>query len=329
MSNESQWAYWMSALAGKPNRDLIQRGNPQSGYYRDRAKRAVAIWRDNQGALKWAVTSGYNPKHPDELDELFGFVCNSPITHAEWLHVKETGNFSDHVADPEEPAAGIGDNSGNRPLSEIIQEQIEEKQREFKAWMEQIGGKLVSEAHATKAANFKDVFLGLEKKADEARKAEKAPLDEQVKEVQARWLPVIDAATTAKKYITRLWEAWGLAELERKREEERLRREEIARQQREAERMAAERGDEAPPPPLELSAPPEKARVSAGTRGKVSMRTRKVIVVNDAKALLSFFAGFDNPPPELMDVASKLAKKMLEGGSSVPGAELRTEDYAV
>ncbi len=322
--SDNQWAYWQSALAGNPNRDLIQKGNPQSGYYRDK-NRAVGIWRNADGSIKWTVTSGYRPATVDELDEnLFGFIVNRPITYEEFRRVLEGGKFSDHVDMPD-LTPGIGHNAA--PLHEVIAEQIEAKRAEARAWLESIGGEIATKEHAEKIGNYANVFSQMEKKAEEQRKAEKQPLDEQVKAVQERWGPVTKAADEAKRYAKKLYEAFGQKELARQREEEARRRAELQRQQEEAARLAQDRGEAPPPPPVELALPPAKPKASVGG-GKIAMRTRKVVVVTDPRALLEHFARLDPPPVELVELASKIGKKAAEAGLSVPGLELKEETYA-
>jgi len=93
MNGDAQWAWWQNAVAG--NRGELTRGNPKSGFYRDRRHRAIAIWREADGTLQCTVTViGKRPfqvVHDDEIDALFGECCQFPVPHAIYEDVAAHG----------------------------------------------------------------------------------------------------------------------------------------------------------------------------------------------------------------------------------------------
>lgn len=313
-----QWTYWRAALAGEIKEDLIQRGNPQSGYYRDRSTRAVAIWRDPDG-LRCSVTSGYAPRHDDEIDELFGFVCRSPITRDLFMAIQKGGAWPEDV---EEPARGIGDNSASLAPHEDIMAQINALADAARDWLKGIGGKLVTQEHADKIANYATKFGDLEKKADAARVEEKRPHDEAARDVQTKWKPVVDLAADKKKGAKKLFEGWALAERKR-REEEAARIAEEQRKEHEAlSRLTAAHGEPAPdaPPP-----PPPIENVKAGTRGRIALRTRTKWIVSDRAAFVAYLMAMETPPPDFVATLDMLAHRIGSAGGNPPGV-MKTEE---
>jgi hypothetical protein len=85
-----QWDWWRRQLAGEYPE--TSPGDPKSGFYRDtfrksngtkkreKAHRYVAIWRDESGDVNCRVSEGYEPKHIDEIDELFSSVARDAIS---------------------------------------------------------------------------------------------------------------------------------------------------------------------------------------------------------------------------------------------------------
>jgi len=332
MSNENQWLYWQNALKGVFMEDMIQRGQPQSGYYRDRSKRAVAIWRNPEsGALLCLVTSGYEPRHADEIDELFGFVCRSPITRDLFLNIQNGGAWPEEVP---EPTRGIGDNNPPEDLTpdKALAAEIAALETQCRNWLQSLpDGKPSNKVEADLAANYAEKFLEFEKRAIELHKAEKEPHLKASRECDAKWFaPVRDMAKSLKERIKAISLAWAKAEDARKAEEARKANEEQQRIADEANRKAreeAERSGEAPPPvvkPVEVVA--EKTRV--GTVRAISNNARPVYIIADVPAFAAYLANLNPPPPDLMDVLRKIANKLGAAGTIPPGVEKQTSQAA-
>ncbi len=334
-----QWRYWSAALQGDFIEELIAKGQPQSGFYRDRSKRAVAIWRDESGALQCLVTSGYQPRHDDEIDEIFGWVCRQPITRELFVTIQQGGAWPEDVALPER---GVGDNSAALDPHEAIKADINNLVDSARAWLEEIGGKVSTPEQADKIANYAEAFTKLEKQADAARIAEKKPHDEAAKEIQAKWKPVVELADEKKRWCKKAFEVYALEE--KRRREEAARKaaaEEAARieaQRRAAEEMraqaekqAAETGVPVDFTPPKIDEPPEPdpvKNVVAGTRARVALKTRTDYVITDLPALLAYLATLDPPPRDLIDVAQKLANRLGSTGTIPPGVESKITEYA-
>lgn len=314
MSNE--WIYWATALKGEFIEDMIQRGQPQSGFYRDRSKRAVAIWRDDTG-IRCQVTSGYEPRQADEIDELFGFICRTPISRDLYMEIKNGGKWPEDI---DVPDRGIGDNYKNLDPHEAIKAEINDLVDAARKWLASIDNKISNQEQADKVANYADAFGELEKRAESARKAEKEPHDKAAKAVQAKWLPVVELADEKKRWLKKTFEAYALAE-KRRREEEARKAAELARIEAEKASIA---GDPLPPDPE----PEPVKNVSAGTRGRVSLKTRTDWVVSDLPAFAAYLAAMETPAPEFVEVCRKLANKIGAVGGAAPGIEKKITEYA-
>lgn len=319
-----QWRFWASALNGEFIEDLIQRGNPQSGFYRDRSSRAVAIWRDEGGELLCSVTSGYCPRITDEIDELFGWVCRAPITRELFMHINDGGSWPEDVSIPER---GAGDNSQSLPPHELLAAQINDMIDEARKWLASIGGKVKTQEHADKAANFAGAFGKLEKRADKARKDERKPHDKAAKAVQARWLPIVELAAEKKTWLKKEFEKYALAEKRRRKDEARKADEEQRKAADEAACAAAENGETPPTPPV-IKEPAPVKNVVAGTRCRVALQTRVNYVVTDLPAFAAHLAALENPPPEFLEACRKIANRLGAAGANPPGVEKRVTEFA-
>ena len=88
-----QYDWWRRQLAGEYPE--VSPGDPKSGFYREsfyksngtkkreKAWRYIAIWRD-ESVVNCRVSEGYEPKHLDEIDELFSWCCRNAITEDEY-----------------------------------------------------------------------------------------------------------------------------------------------------------------------------------------------------------------------------------------------------
>lgn len=145
-----------------------------------------------------------------------------------------------NLAVAENPRVVIGSNMPPLSPFEAAEKAVNDIYDETVLWLD--GKTIDSQALADGVANLLAEIRKAEKKADDARVAEKTPLDEAIKEIQLRYAPLI-ADTKAVKGKTVLASAackdalqpWLDAEDHRIREEARIAREEADRQRREAE----------------------------------------------------------------------------------------------
>jgi hypothetical protein len=321
-----QWTFWAAMLCGEKRDDLIQKGNPQSGFYRDGNRRAVAIWRDENNKLQWSVTAGYNPRHEDEIDELFGFVLGTPISREVYMAHAEGKGWPEDV-----PAAGrVVEKTDNNPPEELTPDktlaaEIVALENQCRTWLQSLpNGKPSNRTEADLAANYAEKFLAFENRAIAEHKAEKAPHLEAGRLCDAKWFaPVRDKAAELKKKIKDISLAWARAEDARKAEEARIANEAARRAAEEANRKAREDAyllGAAPPPevkPVEVVV--KKTKV--GTGRAISARSQTTYIIDDWKAVAVFFAGVPDPAQDLKDVLQKLTNAAMKSGLVVPSVK--------
>ena len=318
---KDQWAFYHAQLHGETPETTP--GTPHAGFFRDGNKRAVAIWRGDDGVWNCTATSGYVPRHLDEIDELFGFVCRHPITRSVYMNVFEGKGWPEDV-----PAAGrVVEKTDNNPPEELTPDkalaaEIAALETQCRAWLKGLpDGKPSNKTEADLAANYAEKFLAFENKAIAEHKAEKAPYLEAGRQCDAKWFaPVRDKASELKAKIKAIATAWARAEDTRKAEEARIANEAARKAAEEANRKAAEEADllgAAPPPvvkPVEVVV--EKTKV--GTGRAISARSQTTYVVDDWKAVAVFFAGVPDPAQDLKDVLQKLTNAAMKAGLIVP-----------
>jgi hypothetical protein len=335
----SQWDRWQSAL-DNGTRIESEKGDPASGCYKrnsgDGRVEAIMIWRNETGALECMrnVYGDGSRMHDDEIDELFSSCSMYPISHADFAATAEEGipfppeygtrltldeikrgvvwtpelgrkklGASD-MLDKNERAV-VGDNSQHAAPHELLQGRINDLADKRRAWLREIGGTVVTQDHADKAADFAEAFGKLEKEAVETHKIEKEPYLKNGREVDARWKPIAALADTAKRDSKAM-----LTPYLRKKDDE----------AREAQRRATQEArsrEEAAPSPVEAVKP----RAGHSGRG-VSLRTVCRTVVTDLQALAAYLASMQAPPPDFTEACRKAADKMLRAKVPVPGAEL-------
>lgn len=297
---DPQFAWWRAALTG--NRGDFDTRNPPSGYYRQH-DRSLAIWRDDDGTLRWTVSHGFPPRHIDQLCDAFASFGMRPVSYEDWLAHSETGLWPESP-EPEIAAArvGIGHNSGSP--AEVIADELAAIETAFREWLASIGGVIATEAHDAKAEEFKRRFGDLKKRADDAHEAEKRPHLEAGREVDRLWKAPRERAEAGKREV-------GAALTPYRRERERIR----AEAERKARAALAEAGQ---PAPIEQHRPKPRS----------GLRSVKTLVLTDAKAAGAFIASLHEPPADFLDVVRVVARRMIEAGVAVPGAEIRTEKVA-
>lgn len=334
-----QFEAWRVALAsGKPV--AYERGAPTAGYYKLRARNkdrslrwdAVAIWEDDGNW--YCLRSGpfQAPKHADEIEEIFVSCNSSPISYELFESVSAGGAWPDEVA-PAEVAADL-------PPHEAAAAELKAQHDAAKAWLHELGRKPQTQVEADKAGNFGSEFAKLETKVEKLRVAEKAPLLEAEKEIDAKWVPTRDAAKAAKTWAKGLSNDFAIAEKARRQreadEENAKRRLEYeTAQANENERAANEerlraKGVQLPEsarapvePPRAIVAEP----VRVGTVGRrQSLRTVPTYEVEDASALLRWLADRNERSLAFVEAALIEGKRHLLLGMIVPGILVGEKD---
>jgi len=313
------YAFWKSAMRG--DRPETTPGTPHCGFYRDSNKRAVAIWKED-GAFVCQVTSGYTPRHLDEIDELFGFVCRSPITRDVYLAKQRGEPWPEQVA----PIATSGHNNPPEelPPDALLLAEIEAHAKAVVEWLSELPGRLpTTQAEADKCENYAIEFGRLENKATQLHKEEKAPHLETCRQIDAKWFgPIRDKAALLKGRIRTIGLDWLKAENKR-REQAAYEANRLARIEHEKAQAAAAHEAvvfNAPPPAPE---PFKEVRAEAATVGtvRVTHKARKVTTyeIDDLPAACAFFATQDEVADELVKTITTLAKRAGAAGITVPG----------
>ena len=168
-----------------------------------------------------------------------------------------------------------------------------------------LSGKPITEqTEADRVSNLADQLSELWKKADEARKKERAPHDEALKAIQTKWSPLLLLAETYKNLKFKLLTPWQLA------------------QQKKAEEDAKAAVAAGEP----LAADERTRRPRAGTRGRaMSLKSFKTAEIVDYDQCLAFFKDNSDVRATIQD----LANKAVRAGVSVPGAKLIEEQRTV
>jgi hypothetical protein len=172
-------------------------------------------------------------------------------------------------------------------------------------------GSIEDQVSADRCANYADALSDLEKKAEAFRTAEKKPVLDQGRAIDARWKPIVTAADEAKRVCKKAIEPFLIAETER------LEREFM-------EQLKAENGDVSLLGLASLTA-------KAGTFGRtISLRRVRKVVVSDRTALINHY----HRDPRFLNDESvqkllvKLAEHDLQAGRSVPGVTVTEEKVA-
>lgn len=320
MTVHPDYAYWSNALLGTLG--PVSDGDPQCGFYRRRLFKdgpfvPVAIWKA-EGALV-ALVDGKTA----DASEIWTWVCDKPITEAEYHKVMGGGAWSD--ADPVVDAQ-VADRRNSDPANEdqVIKDQIEAAKTGADAY------KIIeSDDLLPKAQSLRSRLLELKGTAEKRHKAEKEPHLKAGRAVDAKWLPTAREAETAANVIRDAMSAWETKKLKARREEERQ-----AEIKRAAEAETARLADEASRPTAAVFAPaPEPAPVDTpaptaptpirGNYGRAaSVGVVSVVTgISDQAALYEFMKDH----PELKELLLTLAKRAVAKGHTVPGVTVEEQ----
>lgn len=292
--------WWRANLRGEIDR--LDLGHAPCGYFRLRRRdgtlEPVAVWQDEDG-VRWGKVGAAEPillaeNEREFCERVIAFCWRSPITEEVYFAVTEDG-----APWPDLPPERTADyaNLPSDPL-EALRIELEGERAEAEAWL--AGSPIADQASADRAANWALRFADMEKRAYDARRAEKVPHEKAAKDVDARWRPVQDAAAALKARLTEAQTPF-LAE---------KRRRDLA------ERAAAAEAGEAVRP---------SAGASAGTAGrKTSLRTVRTAVIDDFDAAL--MALKDNP--EIRDLVQRIANRVAATGAALAGTRIVTTEKA-
>jgi hypothetical protein len=331
------YAWWREALANpqKIGKELaVIEAEPQCGYYRaknqDGAFVPVAIWM-HEGAL--VAMRGSSQIDPIAV---WTWCCRQPVSYEAYTAARDNGRWADDAPHIEREITKE-DNLPTDP-AERMQLQLAGELEEATRFLKQA---ITSQEDADKAAVWSKRVSGLYKEADDAFKAEKAPILKAAKACDEKWRWRDDAKELATR-LKRHLDAW-LLKLQREEEErQRKAREEAERIRREAEAKAraaeaeaarssvdAERAkreaDEAAARAAQAEREAEARKTAAGRTGaKVSLRTFVSARVTDYDA--AHMALKDHP--DMRALVEQLANRAVKAGVSLAGVERVEEQRA-
>lgn len=298
------WLWWQHKLEGRNPPAYL--GTPMAGFYR-------AVRKSTFGGTKWAIPVAYWPGEDGEIHcregdrdvpgergrELWNNVCSDPVPEAWYREVAE-GNMYEW-RDGMAIAAPRGD---NRPPDETDFDYLSGKISDLAAAakLRLEGEPITEQTEADLISNLADQLTEFWKKADEARKAERQPHDEALKDIQIKWSPLLLLAETYKNLKFKLLTPWLIAQ-QKKAEEE--------------AKAAVAAGEPVPEQPR---------RPRAGTRSRaMSLKSFKSAEIVDYDLCLNFFKENSDVRATIQD----LANKAVRAGVSVPGVKLIEEQRTV
>lgn len=295
------YAFWRAQLAGKPI-DLDDK-LPRCGFYR-KSDQPIAIWMNGDEMVAKIGSGKIKPADAGFAEQTFAWCCRQAISHEVYTAVLAGEPWPDA---PPDVKAEIGDNLPADPFERLMIE-LEAHEERIALFLKT---PITDEEQATKAGLWSGKVAGLGKELDAMREVEKRPHDEAGKAVQAKFKPKVEKAALLARQLKDHMSAFVLAKKRRAEAEE--------RERQEAVRKAAASLEMPAPAEREIARQPGKV-----VTGGVSVRTRQIAVITDLPAACAFYAGWENPPRELIKLIEGFAEKNLKGGSAVPGAELKT-----
>ena len=301
------YRFWRTAVAAGRSVET-ERGNPRSGYYRNRDE-AVAFWRDDGVLVCWRSGSFSAPTKADTIDELFGWCASYPVSYEDFSAFQLTGRWPDQIA-PIEVAADL-------PPHERADAELTAQREAMAAWIVEVG-KIDNQAKATKVGNFADAFAKLEKSSDEMRKVEKEPHLEAGRAVDVKWQPIVKRASELKVWAKKATEPFLIAERARIVAEERVAAEARAKAAREAGEARRQAEAIGLPPPVETAPlfPPPPAKAKAG---KVHLRTVTKHEIVSIKSVLMFLAEMNAHSEDLKAAIQVSVNRLRNAGIEIPG----------
>jgi hypothetical protein len=298
MEMNATYDYWTNALAGKFG--AVHDGEPQPGFYRTKAGKAVAIWQDGDKMV--AVEGG---RSVDAAD-IWTWCCTWPVTEEAYRAVERGEGWPDAI----ETLIG----SNNPPADEAEADEVENA---CKAALDAAAKPVTNQTEADKLGNHRDRLAKLYKAKEGERVAEKEPHLEAGRQVDAKFKPILAKVEDAGKAVKATLTKWLVAE------QSRIDAENAAKAKAEREAREAAAAANLPPPEPAPVQEPEKPR--AGTVGRASaLRTFKSAVITDYAKALAAVANH----AEVKELVQTLADRAARADIAMDGCEIKVEKRA-
>lgn len=354
MSTPDQWAYWRQALKGHIG--PIQESNPQSGFYRHYIGVPVAIWR--VGDVIYMLVDGGPVLDRVQMGRTWLSVAKYPVTKAAYDQKIATKAWPADLPEVAAPVTAVtrapnanvvagdaavtseprgpGDNSGDLDTFRRMRADVLGDVAEAQAHCARV--KVETKDDADKLSDWADRLAKSARDAESARKAEKAPLLQDIADLDARWGGIIEPATVTSKAMRSMADAWGKREADRlakiaadeaKKKWEAQKAALIEEQNRRAaERPVQSSGHDGVPevpyldltPPPQPVVPPPKISLGTGTYGnRRSVKTAppETASIVDLKAAAEYLAKQQHP--DLVELVQKIADRAVKSRAAMPG----------
>ena len=305
----TQYQYWTEALSG--NFGAVHDGHPQCGFFKRRVNKggdfnAIAIWEEADGKIVAAETKIDMSVKMVSADEIWTWVCRSPISEADYRRIERGEGWPDAIEQL------IGHN--NPPSDEAKSDEI---QSAIDAALAQLEKPIVSQTDCDLIANHRDRLSRLWTAQEKQRKEEKQPHIDAGKDVDDLFNPVLGKIKDAGEKLKSALTKWMIAEKKKA--------DDLALEQRkrddEARRIAVQNNQPEP----EIVAAPEPLKPKAGTVGRtIALRTFKSAVIIDYAMALVAVAN----NTEIKELVQTLADRAARADIALAGCEIKSEQRA-
>lgn len=228
----------------------------------------------------------------------------------------------------------IGHNNPPADPFDLSKDEIDGLYEEARLWLD--GEPISTQGQADDLSNLLNMVRAAEKRAEDARKAEKQPHLDAGRAVDARYKPLTERTKAASGAIKTALTPWL-----QKQEAEKRAREEAARREAEEKRRAAEeamrardaanledreRAEQAVQEAKKAEQAASKAakdrgRASGGLGRAVGLRTRGEVEVTDATAMIKHY--WQTRQDDLVEFAKGLAERDMRAGAiDIPGVKI-------
>lgn len=292
MAKPDEWSWWRGALAGKIDKAGLHDGEPQTGYYRRWSDREqtwepIAFWYKD-GALRCRL-NGAEIAEPSARD-LWSYACKNPISYEAYQAVGRGESW----ADVNEAVAGHNRAPVDSSLA-AIEDRINDLAREAERMI--AAGEAASADLCDQASDVANTLGELEKKADQARAAEKAPHLAESRKIDGKWKPLIERAADIKRRLKLV----VVTPFLRKKDEERQRT------------LAAEIAKGTPADAL-----PTVRTTAGSSKRSTALRPQKSAEVTDYQVLLAHLSEH----PEIKEAVQRIANASARAGVALPGMKI-------
>lgn len=288
--------YWRDALQKKFGPANVD--SPEPGYYRDNRGARIVFWQDTHTGEMRCQINGTDATA--RAGETWNFVNRKPVTEEAFYFHADNGRWPD-----EDKAANNKQATTIDPETDpvgAIKEEIATAKAGLAAY-----AKIESDEAAGAAQTLRNLLNSLSTKADDKRKAIKAPHLKAIEEIDGTWMPLVKDAKAGADNIRKALGAW-----------EDAKREALRAAQKAAE-AAAETQPGGTVPEARSNMPAPAAQIRGATGKAAAVTTIKVAEITNWMAVAKHFIG----NVDIQAMLQKLANAAVNAGIDVPGTTVK------